>query len=191
MAHRGWKRDGFTPAKKAKAIEALAKYGNVADAARVAGISDTSFYRHLNKDPDFARLCELARARAAQPLETLAWQRATEGAPETIIRGGEVVQIKVKPSDSLMRLMLQASNPKKYGRLSRGGATRRQIERALRKRIEAEVRVEMEEKLRGPRRDVGTLIEVIAARLAEMEAEQAAEAEALRRAQEGGGPAAA
>ena len=55
MAHRGWKRDGFTPAKKAKALEALGKYGNVADACRVAGISDTTFYRHLNKDPDFAQ----------------------------------------------------------------------------------------------------------------------------------------
>lgn len=191
MAHRGWKRDGFTPAKKAKAIEALGKYGNVTDAARVAGVSDTTFYRHLNKDPDFARLCDLARAKASQPLETLAWQRATEGAPETIIRGGEVVQIKVKPSDSLMRLLLQASNPKKYGRLSRGGATRRQIEKQLRKTIEAEVRVEIEEKLRGPRRDVNTLIDGIAARLAEIEAEQAAEAEARRRAQEGGGSAAA
>ncbi|HEX8622381.1 MAG TPA: hypothetical protein VF718_10445 [Allosphingosinicella sp.] len=191
MAHRGWKRDGFTPAKKAKAIEALGTCGNVTDAARVAGVSDTTFYRHLRKDSDFARLCDLARAKAAQPLETLAWQRATEGAPETVIRGGEVVQIKVKPSDAMMRLLLQASNPKKYGRLSRGGASRRQIEKALRKRIEAEVRVEVEEKMRGPRRDVRTVFEQITARLEQIEAEQAAEAEAARRAAEGEGPAAA
>jgi hypothetical protein len=137
-----------------------------------------------NKDPDFARLCDLARARASRPLETLAWQRATEGTPETVIRGGEVVQIKVKPSDAMMRLLLQASNPKKYGRLSRGGATRRQIEKALRKRIEAEVRVEVEEKLRGPRRDVRTVFAKITARLAEIEAEQA-EAEARRRLEDG------
>src|SRR5687768_4353616 len=55
MAHRGWKRDGFTPEKKARALEALEKYGNVSDACRVAGISDTTFYRHLNRDPDFAK----------------------------------------------------------------------------------------------------------------------------------------
>lgn len=180
MAHRGWRRDGFTPAKKAIAVEAFGKYGNVADSARAAGVSKTSFYRHLDKDADFARLCELARAKASQPLETLAWQRATEGAPETIIRNGEVVQIKVKPSDSLMRLLLQASNPKKYGRTSRGGASRRQIEKQLRKTIEAEVRVEVEEKMRGPRRDVNTLIDLISSRLAEIEAEQAAEAESRR-----------
>lgn len=156
----------------------------------MAGVSDTTFYRHLNRDPGFARLCDLARAQASQPLETLAWQRATEGAPEKVIRGGEVVQIKVKPSDSLMRLMLQASNPKKYGRLSRGGATRRQIEKAVRKRIETEVRVEIEEKMRGPRPDVKTMIDEIAARLAQIKAEKAAEAEAARRAQGGEGPAA-
>lgn len=147
MAHRGWKRDGFTPKDKARALEALEKYGNVADACRVAGISDTTFYRHLNKDSDFAKLCEATRAKAARPLETLAWQRATEGTPETIIRGGEVVQIKVKPSDSMMRLLLQAANPKKYGRLSRGGATRRQIEKKLRKTIEAEAREKMKREL--------------------------------------------
>ena len=148
MAHRGWKRDGFTPAKKAKAVEALGKYGNVADAARVAGVSDTTFYKHLNKDAEFARLCETARAQAGKPLETLAWQRAVEGAPETIIRKGEVVQVKIKPSDSLMRLILQASNPKKYGRLSRGGASRRQIERRVRLSIEKELRPIIEAEVR-------------------------------------------
>lgn len=147
MAHRGWKRDGFTPAKKAKAIEALGKYGNVTDAARVAGISDTTFYRHLNKYPDFARSCELAREKAAKPLETLAWERATEGAPETVIRNGEVVQIKVKPSDSMLGMLLRASDPKKYGRLSRGGATRKQIEKKLRRKIEAETRETMRREL--------------------------------------------
>lgn len=147
MAHRGWKRDGSTPARKAKALEALEKYGNVADACRAAGISGTTFYRHLNKDPDFARLCELTRAKAAKPLETLAWQRATEGAPETIIRDGEIVQVKVKPSDSILRLLLQASNPKRFGRLSRGGASRRQIEKKLRKKIEAEARETMRREL--------------------------------------------
>lgn len=147
MAHRGWKRDGFTPARKAKAIEAIGKYGNVTDACRVAGVSDTTFYRHLNKDSDFARSCELAREQAARPLETLAWQRATEGAPEKVIRNGEVVQIKVKPSDAMLGMLLRASDPKKYGRVSRGGATRKQIEKKLRRKIEAEIRESMRREL--------------------------------------------
>jgi hypothetical protein len=177
MAHRGWKRDGFTPAKKAVAVEALGKYGSVTDAARVAGVSDTTFYKHLKKDPDLARLCELARAKAAAPLETLAWQRATEGAVEKVIRNGEVVQIRIKPSDALMRLLLQASNPKKYGRLSRGGASRRQIERKLRKTIEAEVRAEF---AREKRVDAKELFDKLSERIAEMEREE--EEEERRRA---------
>jgi hypothetical protein len=191
MAHRGWRRDGFVPAKKAKAVEAMGRYGNVADAARVAGVSDTTFYRHLNKDPDFARLCELARAQASQPLETLAWQRATEGAPETIIRNGEVVQVKVKPSDAVLRLLLQASNPKKYGRLSRGGASRLQIERRLRKAIEAEVRAKIEAEQAEARRDAQTLFADLAARVAQIKAERSGAEEAQRPAEEGDQPEAA
>jgi hypothetical protein len=102
-----------------------------------------------------------------------------------------VVQIRVKPSDSMMRLMLQASNPKKYGRLSRGGATRGQIERKLRKKIEAEVHAEIEAKRGGPPRDVRTLIDAIAARVEEIEAEAAAAAEEAGRRPEGEGSEAA
>jgi hypothetical protein len=177
MAHRGWKRNGFTPARKAVAVEALGKYGNVADAALAAGVSDTTFYRHLNKDPDFFRDCELARAKAARPLETLAWQRATEGTPETIIRGGEILQVKMKPSDSLMAMLLRASNPKKFGRLSRGGATRGQIERKLRKEIEAQVRAEL---ARERRVDPKALFDKLSERIAEMEAEEEEEARRAR-----------
>ncbi|HYG48552.1 MAG TPA: hypothetical protein VD846_11505 [Allosphingosinicella sp.] len=182
MAHRGWKRDGFTPEKKARALEALETYGNVSDACRVAGISDTTFYRHLNRDPDFAKLCEMTRAKAARPLETLAWQRATEGTPETIIRNGEVVQIKVKPSDSMMRLLLQAANPKKYGRMSRGGASRRQIEKKLRKTIEAETRERMKSELVASDEEVReALVGALRAhgiRVRAKQAEEAGEAEA-------------
>jgi AcrR family transcriptional regulator len=181
MAHRGWRRDGFTPAKKAVAVEAMGRYGNVADAARVAGVSKTSFYRHLDKDPEFARLCELERAKAAAPLETLAWQRATEGAPETIIRKGEVVQVKIKPSDAMLGMLLRASNPKKFGRVSRGGPSRRQIERKLRKTIEAEVRAEF---AREARVDAKELFDKVSERIAEMEREEMEEE--ARRSGEGG-----
>lgn len=178
MAHRGWMRDGFTPAKKAKAIEALEKYGNVTDAARVAGVSDTTFYRHLNRDADFARSCELARRKAAKPIETLAWERATEGAPEKVIRNGDVVQIKVKPSDAMLGMLLRASDPKKYGRLSRGGATRKQIEKKLRRKIEAETREKMRRELVASDEEVReALVKALRAHGIRVRAAQAAEAE--------------
>jgi hypothetical protein len=175
MAHRGWKRDGFTPAKKAKALEALGKYGNVTDACRVAGISDTTFYRHLNKDPDFERMCQLSREKAAKPLETLAWQRATEGAEEKVIRKGEVVQIKVKPSDAMLGMLLRASDPKKYGRLSRGGATRKQIEKKLRRKIEDETREKMRRELVASDEEVKeALVKALRAHGVRVRAQQAA-----------------
>ncbi|TMJ16084.1 MAG: hypothetical protein E6G94_05245 [Alphaproteobacteria bacterium] len=140
MAHRGWRRDGFTPEKRRKAVKALAKYGTVVDAARAVGVSDTTFYRHLNKDPDFLRMCLLAREQAAKPIETLAWERATIGAEEVVIRDGKIVQVKRKPSDAMLRMLLMASNPKKHGRMA--AERRKAIEKEVRARIEKEVREE-------------------------------------------------
>jgi hypothetical protein len=140
MAHQGYKRDGLTPERRAALLSALARYGNASDACKVAGISTTTFYRHLKKDPEFDVACAAARAKAAKGLETLAWERATEGAPETVIRGGEVVQVKVKPSDQMLGMLLKASDPGKYAPGVQ--ALRERIEAELRPRIEAEVRAQ-------------------------------------------------
>ena len=138
------RHDGFTAAKKKICIEALAKTGTIADACRIARVSRRSFYYHRAKWRDFAAACEAALTRAAGAIETLAWDRATIGAEEMVMRGGKVVSVRRKPSDAMLRILLQASNPKKYGRLGRGGPTRRQIEKRLRKQIEAELRAERE-----------------------------------------------
>ena len=135
-----YRRDGFTPEKKRRWLDSYEKWKTIADACFEAGISDTSFYRHYNKWPDFRRAVDAATDRIVVPLENTAWQRATVGGEEKLYRNGELVQVKVKPSDSMLRLLLQARHPKKYGRLSRGGATRKQIEKRLRKQIEAEIR---------------------------------------------------
>jgi hypothetical protein len=173
MAEKGsaprYRHDGFTPARKALFLEALGQCGCYADACRVAGVSRKTFYYHRDRWADFRGQCEAAIARATVPLETLAWQRAVEGTPEKIIRGGEVVQIRLKPSDSVLRLLLQASNPKKYGRLSRGGPTRREIESQLRKRVENEVRAAIAEQSRV---DGAELFERLARRIEEMEREE-------------------
>jgi AcrR family transcriptional regulator len=148
MGHRGYRRDGFTPEKKLAAIEALGKYGTIADACRVAGISKTSFYRHEEKDPAFAESCRIARLKAAVPLDAVAWQRAVEGATERIYRKGELVQERTRPSDALLRLVLQSADPDKYGTASPGAKAR--MEAALRTRIEAEIRAEGWQKKPGP-----------------------------------------
>lgn len=134
------RHDGFTAARKKRFLEALGKHGSIADACRVAGVSRRTFYYHRDKWPDFAAACEGALARAAGAVETLAWQRATVGADEVTIRDGKVVQIRRKPSDSMLRMLLMASNPRKYGRMA--ASRRKEIEKDMRRRIEAEVREE-------------------------------------------------
>jgi len=173
MAHRGWKRDGFTPAKKAKAIEALGKYGNVADACRVAGISDTTFFRHLNKDPEFRSICEAARSKSAAVIEVLAWERGVTGIEEEVIHYGKVVGTRRKRSDAVFRMIMTASDPEKYGR--QGQVLRTRIEKELRPRIEAEVRAEIAGREKAAAVDAEGLFDTLAERIAEMEAAEARE----------------
>jgi hypothetical protein len=138
------RRDGFTAAKREAFVAALARYGTVRDACRVTGVSDTTFYRHEKRDAEYAGRCGAARREAAGKLETLAWERATIGADETLIRDGAVVQVRRKPSDAMLRLLMQASEPERYGgtmgRPVDQQAMRRQIEAELRPKIEAELR---------------------------------------------------
>lgn len=176
------RHDGFTAAKKKACVEALSKYGNITDACRIAGVSRKTFHYHRSKWPDFASACEAALARAAGTIEAIAWQRATVGADEVTIRGGEVVQVKRKPSDSMLRMLLMASNPKKYGRLAQ--ARRKEIEKDVRRRIKAEVREEWR------RRPVDSSEELESALLKQLDIARTrlrAEAEAEAKARSGGG----
>ena len=110
------RHDGFTPKKQRKFFKMLKKTGCLRDAARAAGISTNTVRRHRDKWPAFNAKVEAALGQAADALETLAWHRATVGAEEKIYRDGELVAVRVKPSDAMLRLLLQGANPKKYGR---------------------------------------------------------------------------
>lgn len=138
------RHDGFTPKKRRRFLGVLRKTGCIRDAARVAGISTSTVDRWRGRDVRFAKACERALEMAAVDLEALAYDRAVHGVEEQVIRGGEVVSVKKKPSDGIFRMVLQASNPKKYGRM---GAVGKEAERALRKKIEKEVRAEIEERM--------------------------------------------
>src|SRR4051812_395303 len=101
------RRDGFTAAKREAFVAALTRYGTVRDACRVTGVSTKTFYRHEKRDAEFAGRCKAAKREAAGRLEALAWERATVGADETLIRDGAVVQVRRKPSDAMLRLLMQ------------------------------------------------------------------------------------
>ncbi|MEA3037762.1 MAG: hypothetical protein QOE79_275 [Sphingomonadales bacterium] len=138
------RRDGLTAAKRETLVAALARYGTLSDACRVVGISTHTFYRHEKRDPEFAARCKAAKREASGKLEALAWERATVGADETLIRDGAVVQVRRKPSDAMLRLLMQASEPERYG----GTMGRRVDRKALRAEIEAELRPKIEAELR-------------------------------------------
>ncbi|HEX8513447.1 MAG TPA: hypothetical protein VF688_10120 [Allosphingosinicella sp.] len=169
----GWKKGGFSPAKKAACIEALGRGVTVEEACREARISPTTFYRHEKKDPGFASLCRAARARSggAVSLETLAWERGVTGIEEEVVQGGKVVGTRRRRSDSVFRMLLEGSDPERFGFQVK--AIRAKIEKELRPRIEAEIRAEMEAREKESRRDAEGLFNELSARLDEIEREKA------------------
>jgi hypothetical protein len=110
----------------------LARAGNVRDACRAVRMSTTSAYRLRRIDSAFAEAWDAALKRAAISLEAVAYARAVEGVEEVVIRDGKEAWRKRRYSDSLLRLLLQASDPDKYGRMGGGSV---QAGAALERRI--------------------------------------------------------
>lgn len=132
--------DAFTPKRRNEFLRALVKHGCLADAARDVGVSTKTVYRHQQRDDEFMQMCNVAFRMREVPLELTAWQRAVDGVAEQIVVGGQV-RTRVRYSESLLRLMLQGSNPKKYG--PRPGFGRKRLLKAERKQMEREVRAEL------------------------------------------------
>lgn len=122
--------DGFSEEKEAAFLLELERSGCITDAARVADISTTSISRHRRFRPAFDAACKLARLKARGPLEAIAYARAVEGAETRIIRNGKLVEVRVKPSDGMLKTLLQASDPAKFGRPGGAVAAARDGEQA-------------------------------------------------------------
>jgi hypothetical protein len=136
-----YREDGFTPEKRRVFLAELAARGCVRDAAAIAGVSDNTVRRHRRLWKAFDGECKAARQAARKPLEDLAWERATKGGTQKIIRNGIVVEERVKPSDAMLRLLLQGADPDKYGRP--GG----HVSEAKVARLKAELREEVVRKI--------------------------------------------
>jgi hypothetical protein len=135
------RHDGFTPVRQKKFFKALNKTGCIADACRACGISRNTVRRHRDKWPAFDARVEAALAIASVSLEMIAWKRATEGAEEKVYRDGKLVMTRVKPSDAMLRLLMQGANPKKYGRMGQmpRRATMKQMRKEARREAAAKV----------------------------------------------------
>jgi hypothetical protein len=134
------RHDGFTPARQRTFFKVLRKAGCITDACRACGISRNTVRRWRDRRADFDEKVEAALAIASAELDMIAWKRATQGAEEKVYRDGKLVFTRVKPSDSMLRLLMQGANPEKYGRT--GQAPKRALLRKLRKQAKEEVRAE-------------------------------------------------
>jgi hypothetical protein len=135
------RHDAFTLARRRVFLKALAKTGCMLDACRAVGVSRSTVYNLQDSDEEFCRHCRLALEMANVPVELAAWERGVTGIEEEVIRGGKVVGTRLKRSDSILRLLLQGSDPKKYG--PRPGFTRKRLLKWERKQIERELRARM------------------------------------------------
>jgi hypothetical protein len=100
--------------KQAAFLEAYAKVGNVAGAARQAGIERVDHYRWLKADKTYAERFESAEAEAADTLEQEARRRALIGVDRPIFHKGEQVGSVKQPSDTLLIFLLKGALPAKY-----------------------------------------------------------------------------
>lgn len=137
------RHDAFTETRKREFLEALLKEGSIADACRRAKVAPRTVYRHQEADPRFLEHCNTALRMCATPIELTAWQRAVEGVPETVVIGNDILQRR-RYSEGLLRMLLQGSNPGKYG--PRPGFKRKTLLKHERKQMEREIRARIAEK---------------------------------------------
>jgi len=136
------RHDAFTEAKKCAFLDALIKTGCILDASRAIGVSPRTIYRHQELDPRFFANCAAALRMSGTPVELTAWQRAVEGVEQEFACGGQV-HVRRRYDGSLLRLLLQGSNPKKYG--PRPGFKRKRILKHERKQMEREIYARLRE----------------------------------------------
>jgi hypothetical protein len=81
-------------------IDALSATSSVVQAARAAGISPRTAYRHRKGNAHFRE----------------AWRRAVEGYDYPVTYGGQITDTYKKYSDTLLIFLLKANCPEKYAR---------------------------------------------------------------------------
>lgn len=94
----------------------LISSGSMQKAADSIGVSIASVRLALSADPALWGAAESAiRSCRVAILEDEAMRRAVDGVEEPVFQGGQLVGTKRVYSDSLLKLMLQAADPARYG----------------------------------------------------------------------------
>lgn len=114
-------RQRLTPKKRQQFCEALARCGNITEAARVVGVSRPTLYDYRKADAEFAAEWDRAVELGADALEDEARRRAYDGVDEllTCSRGlihhddGSLAMVR-KYSDTLLIFLLKGAKPERY-----------------------------------------------------------------------------
>ena len=167
------RHDAFTDGRKRAFLTFLVKSGCILDACRRVGVSPRTVYRHQQDSPAFFDNCTTALRMSATPVEITAWRRAVEGVEQEFACGGQI-HVRRRYSDGLLRLLLQGSNPKKYG--ANPGFTRKRLLKHERKAMRREVRAELlskENRNGPPERSFDEAVQSVLSKVAAIERHQA------------------
>jgi hypothetical protein len=117
---RRHRRDGFTPERQQRFVEAFRNTGSLTDAARITGISRSTAYNLINRADGEAFRAALAEAGKGVDtlLEATAIERAVKGHEEIVYHKGRRVGVRWKADNRLLMSLLRARNPLKYAPLS-------------------------------------------------------------------------
>ncbi|HEV2747855.1 MAG TPA: hypothetical protein VGW34_11225, partial [Allosphingosinicella sp.] len=129
--------DGFSAERKRLFVVALRRGEGVLGACAAVGVSNRTAYNHRARDPAFAREWALARSMLALPAELVAYERAVIGVAEPVHTYGRHTHNVVRRSDSLLRTLLVAGDPEKYGPRAGLAAGRERIRRMVEREVAA------------------------------------------------------
>ena len=114
--------DGPSPRDRTKQwrtlfIEALRHTGVVSAAAKAAGVSRKTAYKHYKRSKLFREQWEEARDEAADAIEAAAFKRAREGWIEPYdAKHPKRHRRSYPPSDMMQKFLLQSLKPEVYGK---------------------------------------------------------------------------
>lgn len=108
-------------ARRARFLKILAATANVSRAARDAGVSSSSLYRHRAINALFAKAWDAAIGEALDALEEVLIERARDGVEKPVFFGGKVTGTVRVYSDQLGMFLLRARRPQIYDRAANGG----------------------------------------------------------------------
>ena len=122
---RATRHDGWTVARQFDFLADLGENGSVTRAAAAVGMSPSSIYRLLGREPDgaFAAGFHAATAMAYARLRDLAFERIENGTVQTHFYKGQLAGTKLVFSDRLLLGMLNHLRPAPADARTAGGRT--------------------------------------------------------------------